>query len=226
MNTVLRFDESQYIDIEKISIIGSFNDFNPEKGVMKKEEGYWSFETNLQPGEYHYKYLINEKLRVNDPYNNIYEPDENEELWSVIIVNDQSQRMYNNEEYTLDIEEYNLSSKISDNENIEDKKYFFINQDDKVVARFKFKNITGIHAITALWYTPDGELFEYSEEALCSEDINELVTLWFWLDISETEKVYKTGNWKLKLFVDGEYVLEDDFNIENSNSYKFNSQFV
>lgn len=52
---------------------------------MKKEEGYWSFETNLQSGEYHYKYLylINEKLKVNDPYNNIYEPDEDEELWEV-----------------------------------------------------------------------------------------------------------------------------------------------
>ena len=46
----------------------------------------------LLPGEYHYKFLINGEIKPNDPLP-LYYPDSNEELWSVLIINEEGKRL-------------------------------------------------------------------------------------------------------------------------------------
>lgn len=226
MNVVIKYDNSQYITIQTISVIGSFNGFDASKGVMNKEGNVWVFKANLPPGEYRYKLLINNELRLNDPYANVYEPDDQDELWSLIMINKQGMRLYNNNEYAVHIEDYKLSNVLTESDRLESKKNFSIDMDKQIVARFQFTDISGLHAVTVAWYTPQGELFQSAENALFSPENQEMVTLWFWMDVQETDKTNAIGVWTMRLFIDGEYVLEDNFVIGKSGIYTSQGQYV
>lgn len=46
-------------DAKKVSLAGSFNNWNTEADIMKKDEkGFWSIIKILPPGKYQYKYVI------------------------------------------------------------------------------------------------------------------------------------------------------------------------
>lgn len=218
MEVLIGYKESEHIDIKTISIIESFNDYDKSKGYMKKEGDIWYYKVNLDSGRHYYKFIINDQLIINDPEANMYFPDKNEELWSVVVINDNDQRMYNNEEYSVNIDEYKLTNNISEEVKIASKKSFSIIGDKKIVARFKFSNITGLHVVTLAWFTPDNELFQYSENNLFSKNRGDSKYLWFWLDLDNRNHKLKLGQWKIKLLIDGEFILEDDIKILNSNT--------
>ena len=153
MNVKLEYEETQNFIIQSISVIGTFNDFDPNKGKMLKEDGKWIFQCSLLPGEYHYKFLINGEIKLNDPLANLYYPDSNEELWSVLIINEEGKRLYNNEEYSLHIGNYNMTSNIYEEIMPINKKEFNVMLDKKVVMCFEFKEVTGLHSVTVVWFT-------------------------------------------------------------------------
>jgi hypothetical protein len=60
----------------EVSIIGSFNNWEPGATLMKKEaNGGWTANVQLRPGRYVYKLLVNRKQRIVDPSNPVTEPD-------------------------------------------------------------------------------------------------------------------------------------------------------
>lgn len=217
MNVTVRYDDSPYWDIQDISVIGTFNKFNWEEGKMRKEGNSWIYETECPPGEYRYKLLVNGEIQLNDPYNNLFEQDGDDTLWSLIMIDEDGRRLFNPNQYTVHVSDYALSPLVTEGEVVKSKKYYNVVADKKVVARFRFQNVTGVHAVTAAWYAPDGILFEYAENALCADNEQEEITLWFWLDTQEVMGAGEYGTWSLKLFVDGEYILEDLFTIESMN---------
>lgn len=220
MEVIFQYEENEYLLINAISVIGKFNNYNPSKGQMVKENNKWIFKCDLKSGEHPYKFLINGELKLNDSTANIYLPDENEELWSIVIINENDQRMYNNTQYTTHIEKYNISSTISEEENTANKKNFNIVLDKKIVTRFQFTNVTGLHAVTTVWYTPMGELFQVTENNLFAPPNNEKpIVLWFWMDLTDTTRSYPSGTWRMKFFIDGEFILEDEFNLIKSGTY-------
>lgn len=60
----------------EVSIIGSFNNWEPGATLMTKEaKGGWAASLQLRPGRYTYKLLVNRKQKIVDPSNPVTEPD-------------------------------------------------------------------------------------------------------------------------------------------------------
>lgn len=92
--------------------------------------------------------------------------------------------------------------------------------DPKVAARFTFSDVTGLHCVTVAWYKPDGTLDRFAEQYLVEPEMaNEKIKLWFWIDLKESKKQIPVGKWILKLFIDGRYILEDSFMINEQSIY-------
>ena len=216
MKHVFTYKQTEYFDISNISVIGDFNNWDETINVMEKDdENNWWTEVDLLPGEHLYKFVINDIIRMNDP---IYEPNEEGELMSLILINEDNERLFNNEQYTVHIEKYNMLNQILEEDIQINKKLFNINIDERVVTKFEFTNVTGIHSITVLWYRPDNTLNHFSENVLFTPESEEdkPIKMWFWMEVDEP---ILTGMWSIKLFVDGEFILEDTFNIGNSPIY-------
>jgi len=61
---------------EKVSLAGDFNKWSAEKGLMKKESnGIWTLEVPLQPGTYHYMFVVDGEAWVSDPHAESYRDD-------------------------------------------------------------------------------------------------------------------------------------------------------
>ncbi|WP_350343542.1 hypothetical protein PRVXT_002852 [Proteinivorax tanatarense] len=219
MNVQLDYS-SDYIKINKISIIGELSKYAPENGEMSKKGDNWTLAIDLPPGEYKYRFLVNDNLSINDPKANIYAPDEEDKLWSVLVINNDKKRLYNNQQYSVHLQSYGVSSVLTKEEINKSKKEYNAYLDEKIVTRFEFTNITGIHVVTVAWYNPVGELFQYDENNLFKGDKDE-VRLWFWLDLKSKRNEIVPGSWKMKLFVNGAFVLEDKFTILKENSYSY-----
>ncbi|MBR2409223.1 MAG: hypothetical protein IKB07_09775 [Lachnospiraceae bacterium] len=96
--------------------------------------------------------------------------------------------------------------------------------DKKIATRFEFREITGLHTVTAIWYNAKGELHEVTENKLyADEDPERPVYLWFWIDLGEPEVDYPEGLWAMKLFIDDSYILEDQYSLTRSFTYSKNT---
>lgn len=220
MKVKFSYEADSNLKVTTVSLVGSMNGYDPSKHIMRKVDGAYVIEVDLSPGEHHYAFLVNGNLRLNDPTANIYVPDEKDTLWSVVIINENHERLFNNTQYTTHIEEYRLSSLVSKGAIAVHKRQFNRFTDEKAVARFTFLNTTGLHTVTLAWYSPDGRLFQVSENYLVEDPANsEAVQLWFWMDLKQETKV-APGLWTLKLFLNGSYILEDKFQIVETSSYK------
>ena len=60
----------------EVSVIGSFNNWEPGATPMRKEgKGAWTARLHLRTGKYPYKFLVNRKQKIVDPANPVTEPD-------------------------------------------------------------------------------------------------------------------------------------------------------
>jgi len=217
MSILFEFEDNLNISINSISVVGSFNGFNMLEGRMNKLGTKWKMEIEIQPGEYYYKFIINGNIKINDPIANYYVY-EDDEVWSGLIINSQNKRLYNNTEYTVHIENYNIQNYLEENLSLVNKKDFNLLIDKKVVVRFEFTQITGLHSATVLWCTPTGEIYDSAESVIVSVDGKPNIN-WFLLELNKIEATYVEGAWTMKLLIDGIAVLEDRFNLKKMNTY-------
>lgn len=57
------------VDAESVALTGDFNDWNPEKHPMQRDEnGVWHKNLLLLPGKYEYKFMVDGRWQV-DPQN-------------------------------------------------------------------------------------------------------------------------------------------------------------
>ncbi len=207
------------IEVQTITVLASFCSYHPDSAVMQPSENGWVYETELAPGDYYYKFLINGTLLLNDPLANCYAPrnESEEELWSFLRVGPSGERLYNSTSYPVYLEDYRLSGSFTEGTVI-NRRQFSAELDKKIVAGFGFRNTEGVHTVTVLWTGPDNTPREYAEAVLGPQETPEqLERLWFWLDTEALEQ--PEGVWTLLLFIDGAYVLEDRFQIGNALSY-------
>ncbi len=61
--------EFYYFDsrAEKVSVVGSFNQWAPDAHVMEKDGDRWSLQIPLPPGRYEYAFLIDDRVWKADP---------------------------------------------------------------------------------------------------------------------------------------------------------------
>ncbi len=67
---VISFKVNHFEGVEKLSLVGSFNDFKPNANPFTKDEnGIWTCEIKLPPGEYRYKLFVGDGNWYTDPLN-------------------------------------------------------------------------------------------------------------------------------------------------------------
>ncbi|MDY6915390.1 MAG: alpha-amylase family glycosyl hydrolase [Candidatus Cloacimonadota bacterium] len=72
---------------QKVALAGSFNNWDTKADVLEKDEdGIWRIQKDLPPGEYFYKFVINDSLWLADPSN----PQKSKDSWnnSVLTINE------------------------------------------------------------------------------------------------------------------------------------------
>jgi 1,4-alpha-glucan branching enzyme len=59
-----------YHDLQKVSLVGSFNNWDKEVDLMERQpDGSFQFKIALNPGVYHYKFVLNDVEWIPDPTN-------------------------------------------------------------------------------------------------------------------------------------------------------------
>ncbi|MGM0599647.1 MAG: isoamylase early set domain-containing protein [Candidatus Rifleibacteriota bacterium] len=74
-------------DATKVSLVGTFNDWNKSANPMKKEDGIWKCSVNLKPGKHEYQFVVNDTDWVVDPKSETNVQNKYEGKNSVIEVN-------------------------------------------------------------------------------------------------------------------------------------------
>ncbi|MBL7076535.1 MAG: isoamylase early set domain-containing protein [Kiritimatiellae bacterium] len=69
----------------KVSVAGTFNGWNPSKHVLKSKDGAYALNVLLEPGQYQYKFVVNDIWCV-DPEREDWAPNDFGSLNSVITV--------------------------------------------------------------------------------------------------------------------------------------------
>ena len=191
-----------------------------EPVYMSKDESHYDTEVELKEGEYHYKYLLGDGLELIDKENKDICVDGGE-LWSVLTIGGDG-AIEKEIDSSATFLEYGIFHKMMEivPENIEPK-VFIAGKDKQAVCILSFNEIRGLHAATVAWYKPDGELHRFAENNFGSyeEADDDKVMLRFWLDIDQIDET-DFGNWKVRAFLDGEMIKEDDIIISGDGVNK------
>jgi hypothetical protein len=204
-----------------MDIIGSFNNYGEIPIRMAFDGEKWYADVNVQPGENYYRFLVNDEFELNDPAANMYIPHgDGDELWSYLPIDKYGRRLYNNQDYTINIESYNITD-LESNSDLPLKRSFNPATSGEVVLKFGFNQIKGMHSVTIVWYDSLGRFFASSNNYVYEDATEDIVYLWFNLDLHSSDSEYPNGNWSFKMFIDGEFILEDEFSLRASATYSF-----
>ena len=191
-----------------------------EPVYMSKDESRHETGVEFTEGEYHYKYLLGDGLELIDKENKDICVDGGE-LWSVLTIGDDG-AIEKEIDSSATFLEYGIFHKMMEvmTEKIEPK-VFIAGKDKQAVCILSFNEIRGLHAATVAWYKPDGELHRFAENNFGSyeEADDDKVMLRFWLDINQIDET-DFGNWKVRVFLDGEMIKEDDIIISGDGVNK------
>jgi len=191
-----------------------------EPVYMSKDESRHETGVEFTEGEYHYKYLLGDGLELIDKGNKDICVDGGE-LWSVLTIGGDG-AIEKEIDSSATFLEYGIFHKMMEvmPEKIESKVFIAV-KDKQVVCILSFNEIRGLHAATVAWYKPDGELHRFAENNFGSyeEADDDKVMLRFWLDINQIDEI-DFGNWKVRVFLDGEMIKEDDIIISGNEVNK------
>ena len=191
-----------------------------EPVYMSKDESRHETGVEFTEGEYHYKYLLGDGLELIDKENKDICVDGGE-LWSVLTIGGDG-AIEKEIDSSATFLEYGIFHKMMEivPENIEPK-VFIAGKDKQAVCILSFNEIRGLHAATVAWYKPDGELHRFAENNFGSyeEADDDKVMLRFWLDIDQIDET-DFGNWKVRAFLDGEMIKEDEIIISGNEVNK------
>jgi len=195
-----------------------------EPVYMSKDESRHETGVEFTEGEYHYKYLLGDGLELIDKENKDICVDGGE-LWSVLTIGGDG-AIEKEIDSSATFLEYGIFHKMMEivPENIEPK-VFIAGKDKQAVCILSFNEIRGLHAATVAWYKPDGELHRFAENNFGSyeEADDDKVMLRFWLDIDQIDET-DFGNWKVRAFLDGEMIKEDEIIISGNGANKIDTK--
>ena len=195
-----------------------------EPVYMSKDESRYETGVEFTEGEYYYKFLLGDGLELIDKENKDICVDGGE-LWSVLTIGGDG-AIEKEIDSSATFLEYGIFHKMMEvmPEKIESK-VFIAGKDKQAVCILSFNEIRGLHAATVAWYKPDGELHRFAENNFGSyeEADDDKVMLRFWLDIDQIDET-DFGNWKVRAFLDGEMIKEDDILISGNGANKIDTK--
>ena len=205
----LTFEEPDNgIRILSVKILWNDDNMTPVSLTKSLLSNEWSVELkDLVPGKYEYRFLINEEFTLNNPKANMYSPDKVQMLWSLLVIDKDGTQLFSNEQNRVHIEAIHMNDDYYDD--VRDYQAEFSTDISKqVVIRYTFTRVKGAHTVNVLWISPDNKVSEWSESILIKSE-----TIWFGLNFSSLANI-SSGMWSAHLFIDGEYILKNDFNIK------------
>lgn len=207
------------VDIKTVSLEVVFNHYRQEQYVMSQDGAFWTCSAAFPPGEYLYHLLLNDHLFLNDVNATWYKLGEDGRLMSVLKIDAKGTRLYNKIKQKVIIDHIGLASQRIEDRLLSSKKEFNVYVDKMVVMKLDLNTITGIHSLTSLWCTPQNNIFETSEHVIHPLEEDDILTVWFWMDFQPFKKTYPPGNWNLKLLIDGAFLLQIPFKVDNCLTY-------
>lgn len=204
-----------------MSLIGSFNNYDMQKGKMELFQNEWIYTTEINEGEYLYRFVINNSLEVVDPEGGLFYADSNAKIWSLLLVDTNDQRLHNANPSSLNIENYYIYSKLTDQHLVGNKKQFNLNYDNQVCVMFKFTNVIGIHHVSIVWMSPFKSILKIEEYPIYINNDSEPneTSLLSVLSFDNDWNTFPSKGWLARLFVNGTFILEDEFEIHSSTEY-------
>ncbi len=201
-------------EAKTVSLVGDFNNWDKSVNVMERDEnGKWEAYVELQPGRYRYKYFIDGLYKLNDPYANLYIPVDNGEMLSLIIIDDKGEILVNNQQYSMQLDRYVLWDK-QDSIPEQQGKKSFLESSEKIFCLLEFSKVTGVHSVAAVWYAPDMKYYHMAETFQWTPEGKEGEPLELNFFINVREQKIPTGNWILRIYINGGFVFEDNFIIK------------
>ncbi len=161
----------------------------------------------LSEGRYEYRFLINDRFSLNDPSANMYKLSD-KKLWSLIAIDENGCQLFNNEQYTVNIESIQINNDFYSDEK-ENQTDFSTDKDEQAVIRYEFTDVTGAHTASVLWLAPDGNVSGWAEEIITDAN-EENQYVWFSIDFAALSDIC-SGRWSVLLFIDGQYICRNDF---------------
>lgn len=134
----------------------------------------WKANLELPDGEYPYKFILNNGIRMNDPDAYEYINWLNGETWSVLkVVNGEIQKK-------------NYITAELNNFCVHNGKTLLYPRNRTCHISFDLNNVCGVHSITALWYQPDGSLYHIEEATVdASKQSAYKFKESFWIDLEQ-----------------------------------------
>lgn len=167
----------------------------------------WKINLELPDGEYPYKFILNNGIRMNAPDAYEYINWLNGETWSVLkVVNGKIQkRKYNSVELN--------------NFCVHNGKTLLYPRERACHVSFDLNDVRGVHSITALWYQPDGSLY-HIEEATVDAPNNAIHKFKesFWIDLKQDTHPFAYGIWMVEVYVDGDKKVREFFSVVRGNN--------
>lgn len=173
----------------------------------------WTCCVDLPYGDFLYKFVIDKELPLCDIQNSLYDWGFDDTLWSLLYVSEKGV-MKGDRIRHVSISHYCLSA----NKPFQ-QKYTSTNS---VSMLLSCDAVVGVHIFTLAWYTPSGQLYEFTESpfAYNPEDLCGSVSTRFWLDYHPDMKKFPHNSWSVNLFIDGQFLLSDKFSVESLFSDK------
>ncbi|SFC07560.1 Glycogen recognition site of AMP-activated protein kinase [Marinospirillum celere] len=219
MSVDIHFNASALGSIQEVSLV-LFKSWSEKKTLpMKLTKQGWKVSLSLPAGEYKYAFIVNGGIRLNDPEANAYAPDDDEKIWSVLLINAKGQRLHSNQSYRVHLHDYSLATRFDGPGLPGVHKQINLAIDESIVSRFEFTQVEGLHTVTLAWYTPDARLLQWSDHYLVENETSAPIELMFRCQPKTLMQSPLLGIWSLKMFIDGAFVLEDDFKVVDEEVY-------
>lgn len=176
------------------------------------EGDFFRASVSLREGKYTYKFMVNNTIRFNDPDADNYVLDENGEVWSECIVQDELEQ--SKKICSTTVKKYILSNRrILDK--LISKREFFVSMDTHIYMSTEICMRKGIHSITEVWHRADGILYAVREHPveMKNDGINKKIFF-----ISLNSKKIRLGIWRIDIYVDGKKMISEYFSIAFRNA--------
>ncbi|MGN0375273.1 MAG: hypothetical protein ACI4EN_07215 [Butyrivibrio sp.] len=169
----------------------------------------WRISLDLPDGEYLYKFVFNDGIRMNDPEAYCYREWINGEVWSLLNIKDGKavSRRYD----AVNIRNVIVHSKSG--------KLLQYPGDRRCYADFEINNVKGIHSLTILWYQPDGSLYHIEETTVRASGTgfsSFAETMWVELDMKSHS--FDLGTWMVEVYADGIRQVREFFNVTDTRT--------
>ena len=188
--------------------------------IMQKKGDAWIADVSLDDGEYIYKLMINEGLKINDINAYDYKKWRADEVWSVLKIQDGQVVKGNHTD--ISVSGYSMSPGIKCGQYLSNR-CFSPKVDERYSISIDLEGLSHIHSVTAVWYREDGSIYHMGEKDIeCPDgEYTYKANVVFWMDVPK--EITNNNNWTVEIYVDGKKMITDYFRSGGINNVKFNS---